>query len=179
MGVKDISIYNFDSLLLLGRCNLHATACAVNSTELKKSECRTHSHTCAPKPEGVTNTGNKIQQRMARWSAALLSLTLTVRDITLIWGRESGGSTLYGIRSRAKRSRKADTWHKSPECSYQPPTTPTPTSSSPSSCQCKQMGAECTVCMCRCGIVCIKCLCLTESIRVFPFHDCCSPGVCV
>lgn len=36
MGVKDISIYNFHSLLLLGCCNLHATACAVNSTELKK-----------------------------------------------------------------------------------------------------------------------------------------------
>ena len=37
MGVKDISIYHVESLRLTGRCNLQATACAANSTELIKA----------------------------------------------------------------------------------------------------------------------------------------------
>lgn len=51
----------------------------------------TPGHSRTPKPEGVTNAGNKSRQRTARWSSARLKLALPVTDVTLICGGGGGG----------------------------------------------------------------------------------------
>lgn len=64
---------------------------------------RTPGRSRAPKPESVTNAGNKTRQRTARWSRARLPLALPVRDVTLICGGRWGwreGREPYGLERR-------------------------------------------------------------------------------
>lgn len=128
----------------MGYSHLQATPHTLEPADLKISKRWVHSCSCAPKPEGVTNAGNKTQQRTARCSAARLPLALTVRDVTLIWGRESGGSVPYGFkRKRGKGAEKLtlDISHLNAVGAPQASAWSSPPSLS--SCRFQQMGREC------------------------------------